>query len=60
MFEAGKRYVFDYEKYKEDVSTVFPWAKKCVGKEVAVWDPRSGGIGWYVIVPAWCKEIKEG
>jgi len=63
QFIKGKTYVFTTKKFKKD----FPngkvingsWITKCNGNKVAYETPESSHIGFYSILPRWCKCIDK-
>lgn len=64
-FEDGKKYVFDAELCREDLSSMraLPnianvWINDCDGKEVIVKSSILGLIGTFSIFPGWCREVK--
>lgn len=64
-FEDGKKYVFDAELCREDLSSMgaLPniangWINDCDGKEVIVKSSMLGLIGTFSIFPEWCREVK--
>jgi hypothetical protein len=64
-FEDGKKYVFDAELCREDLSSMgaLPnianvWINDCDGKEVIVKSSILGLIGTSSIFPEWCREVK--
>lgn len=64
-FEDGKKYVFDAELCREDLSSMgaLPnianvWINDCDGKEVIVKSSILGLIGTFSIFPEWCREVK--
>ena len=64
-FEDGKKYVFDAELCREDLSSMGAlsnianvWINDCDGKEVIVKSSMLGLIGTFSIFPEWCREVK--
>ena len=64
-FEDGKKYVFDAELCREDLSSkealsniANVWINDCDGKEVIVKSSMLGFIGTFSIFPEWCREVK--
>lgn len=64
-FEDGKKYVFDAELCREDLSSMGAlsnianvWINDCDGKEVIVKSSILGLIGTFSIFPEWCREVK--
>lgn len=64
-FEDGKKYVFDAELCRKDLSSMgafsdvaYMWINDCDGKVVDVKNRREGTIGTFSIFPEWCREVK--
>ena len=64
-FEYGKKYVFDAELCRKDLSSMGAlsgianiWLNDCDGKVVDVKNRMGGTIGTYSIFPEWCREVE--
>lgn len=60
VFEDGKFYKFDYEKYcqvSERPAPLDKWPGKCDGKIVKVSNEKYATCGSYGIYPKWCVEV---
>ena len=64
-FEPGKKYVFNAELRREDLSSMGAlldvanvWINDCDGKVVDVKNRTKGLIGPYNIFPEWCREVE--
>lgn len=65
IFEDGKKYVFDAELCRKDLSSIGAfssvanvWINSCDGKVVDVKNRMEGTIGTYSIFPEWCREVE--
>lgn len=61
-FIKGNTYVFTKEKFLEDIGKAKfnPWIDLISGCEVEIVDEFRGMVNGYLVVPDWCKCIKEG
>lgn len=63
-FIKGNKYVFSAKKFKKDMGKKTYkrskwWVNENNGREVTIESSITGECGYYLIIPEWCKCIKN-